>query len=105
MKAQVVSSHPREFDVKILESGKIIQAKALGNLLKKGETVVVGDIVTLKEVGGYFEIHGVDERENEIFRIIVRERKKKGTAANCAVRLGFPESSAPAAHLQMPRPA
>lgn len=83
MKAQVVRSHQREFDVKILESGEIVPAKALGNLLKKGETVVVGDIVTLKEAGGHFEIHGVDERENEIFRIIVREQRKKVTAANC----------------------
>jgi len=83
MKAQVVRSHQREFDCKILKSGEIVTAKALGNLLKKGETVVVGDFVTLKEVGGNFEIHGVDERENEIFRIIVREQKKKVTAANC----------------------
>lgn len=83
MKAQVVRSHQREFHVKILESGEIVAAKALGNLLKKGETVVVGDFVTLKEVGGHFEIHGVDKRENEIFRIIVREQKKKVTAANC----------------------
>jgi ribosome biogenesis GTPase len=83
MKAQVVRSHQREFDVKILESGEIVPAKALGNLLKKGETIVVGDIVTLKKVGGHFEIHGVDERENEIFRIIVREQRKKVTAANC----------------------
>lgn len=83
MKAQVVRSHQREFDCKILKSGEVVTAKALGNLLKKGETVVVGDFVTLKDVGGHFEIHSVSERENEIFRIIVREQKKKVTAANC----------------------
>ena len=49
MRAQVVRSHQREFDVKILKSGEIVPAKALGNLLKKGETIVVGDFVTLKE--------------------------------------------------------
>ncbi|RLA64272.1 MAG: ribosome small subunit-dependent GTPase A, partial [Epsilonproteobacteria bacterium] len=86
----------REFDVKILKTGEIVQAKALGNLLKKGETVVVGDVVTLKDVGGQLEIHGVDARENEIFRIIVREQRKKVTAANCNALVIISSVSKPA---------
>jgi ribosome biogenesis GTPase len=85
MMAQIVRSHQRVFDCKILKTGKVVPAKALGNLLKKGDTLVVGDFVVLKKIKDLFEIHEVKARKNEIFRIIVREQKKKVTAANCDI--------------------
>ena len=83
IKAQVIRSSQREFECKLTSTGEVVNAKALGNLLKNQETIVVGDRVLLQKLGKEFEIHEVEKRKNEIFRIIVREQKKKVTAANC----------------------
>ncbi len=85
IKARIIRSHQREFDCKIEVDGQIVKATALGNLLKRGDTVVVGDYVLLEEMSDTSEyiIKEVIERENEIYRILVRESKKKVTAANC----------------------
>lgn len=83
-KARVYMSAKREFTCRILESGELVEAKALGNLLKKGDSVVVGDFVDISKIDetGEYMISSVDERKNEIFRIIIREAKRKVTASN-----------------------
>ena len=49
-KARVFKSAKREFDCKILETGEIIIATALGNLLKGDDnSIVVGDYVMIDE--------------------------------------------------------
>ena len=83
IKARVYRSSQRVFDCKVFDSGEMIQATALGNLLKEG-SVVVGDIVEIEQDDQQlYTIHKVQERKSEIFRMIVRENKKKVTAANC----------------------
>lgn len=85
IKARVIRSHQRDFDCLILDSKEIVKACALGNLLKQGETIVVGDFVNIQVMNdqGEYLIKEVLPRKNEIFRIIVRESKKKVTASNC----------------------
>lgn len=74
----------RDFTCKILESSELVKAQAMGNLLKEGE-IVVGDFVEIQpgQVCDHYEIHNLLPRTNEIFRIQVRESKKKVTASNC----------------------
>ncbi|EQC52682.1 ribosome small subunit-dependent GTPase A [Bacteriovorax sp. DB6_IX] len=83
--AKIIRSHQREFDCVLVDSKEIIKATALGNLLKKGETLVVGDHVMVDQIEETQEyvIKQMLERKNEIFRILVRESKKKVTASNC----------------------
>lgn len=85
MRARIYKSDKRTFECKLDDSGEIIKATAIGNLLKKGETLVVGDYVFLEEIPETKEIiiTSLEERSSEIFRIIVRESRKKVTAANC----------------------
>ena len=84
IKARVYYSSKREFSCKLESTGEMVLATALGKLLKKDETIVVGDFVLLEQKGEKeYEIHEVIERQNELYRVIVRERKKKVTAANC----------------------
>ncbi len=84
-KAKIIRSHQRDFDCKILDSGEVVKATALGNLLKKGENLVVGDNVILEtiEPTGEYLIKEQLPRKSEIFRLLVRQSKKKVTAANC----------------------
>ncbi len=80
-KARVFKSAKREFDCKFIESGQMVVATALGNLLKGDEnTIVVGDYVMIDENSTIVEVL---PRTNEMFRLIVREQKKKVTASNC----------------------
>ena len=80
LKARVFKSAKREFDCKILETNEMVVATALGNLLKGNEnSIVVGDYVMIEKN----TIIEVLPRSNEIFRLIVREQKKKVTASNC----------------------
>jgi ribosome biogenesis GTPase len=82
-KARVFKSAKREFECKLIETGEIITATALGNLLKGDEnSIVVGDYVMIDDKNTITE---VCERKNEIFRLIVREQKKKVTASNCDI--------------------
>ncbi len=80
-KARVYKSHQRVFQC-VLESGEMVDATALGNLLKNEENVVVGDYVMLDDVNTILEVL---PRTSEIFRRLIREKKKKITAANCDV--------------------
>lgn len=80
LKARVFKSAKREFDCKIIDTGEIVVATALGNLLKGDEnTIVVGDYVMIEND----VIVEVLPRMNEIYRLIIREQKKKVTASNC----------------------
>lgn len=83
VKAKVIRSSKRQFLCR-LSSGERVDATAKGKLLKD-DTIVVGDNVTLSKIAetGEFQIDEVTPRESEIFRISVREQKKKVTAANC----------------------
>tara|TARA_R110002072_G_scaffold534_6_gene3880 strand:+ start:60105 stop:61058 length:954 start_codon:yes stop_codon:yes gene_type:complete len=83
MRARVYKSAKKIFDCKIEETGEMVEATSMGKLLKKG--IVVGDYVTLtfEESVNEYQIVKVEERVSEIFRILVRENKKKVTAANC----------------------
>jgi len=80
LKARVNKSAKREFECRILDSGELVTATALGNLLKGDEnTIVVGDYVMIDDN----KIVEVLPRTNEIYRLIIREQKKKVTASNC----------------------
>jgi len=58
----------------------MVVATALGNLLKGDEnTIVVGDYVMIENN----TIVEVLPRTNEMYRLIIREQKKKVTASNC----------------------
>lgn len=79
-KARVMKSAKREFECKLVDSKKLVVAVALGNLLKGDEnSIVVGDYVMIDND----TIVEVLPRSNEIFRLIIREQKKKVTASNC----------------------
>lgn len=98
MKARVYRSHQRSFDCRLEGSDEIVKATAYGKFLKGEETIVVGDYVTLEEnkEGEDFLIVDRDERKSEIFRILVRESKKKVTAANCDILVILNSVSKPA---------
>ena len=85
IEAKIIKSHQRDFDCVILDTKEVIKATALGNLLKKGETLVVGDNVQVEQIQETSEyiIKAMHPRKNEIFRILVRESRKKVTASNC----------------------
>lgn len=85
MRARIYKSDKRQFECKVESTGEMVKANAIGNLLKKGETLVVGDWVGLEKISETNElmITSLEERESEIFRIIVREQRKKVTASNC----------------------
>ncbi len=96
IRAQVVRSSQRQFSCK-LATGEIIDATAKGNQLK-GDSIVVGDKVEVSIMDGSkdYQIDKVCERESEIFRVSVREQKKKVTAANCNLLVVLSSVSKPA---------
>ena len=98
MRARVYRSSKREFDCKIDGSGEFVVATALGNLLKgRDNQIVVGDYVELENIGeepGH-KIVSVNKRHGEVFRIIVREAKKKVTAANIDLLVVMTSVSSP----------
>lgn len=80
-KARVFKSAKREFDCKIIETNEMVVATALGNLLKGDDnSIVVGDYVMIDEKNTIIEVL---PRTNEMYRLIIREQKKKVTASNC----------------------
>lgn len=90
LKARVIKSSKREFICKT-DVGEIT-ATALGNLLKGDEnSIVVGDYVMIDQ-GVIVEVL---PRTSEIFRLIVREQKKKVTASNCDVMVILTSVSRP----------
>lgn len=80
-KARVFKSGKREFDCKFEDTHEMVMATALGNLLKGDEnSIVVGDYVMIDDKNVIMEVL---PRTNEIYRLIIREQKKKVTASNC----------------------
>lgn len=93
LKARVFKSAKREFDCKIENTGEMVVATALGNLLKGDEnSIVVGDYVMIENN----TIVEVLPRANEMYRLIIREQKKKVTASNCDLLVIVSSVSAPA---------
>ena len=81
LKARVFKSGKREFECKVEGTGEMIVATALGNLLKGDEnSIVVGDYVMIDDKNTIMEVL---PRTNEMYRLIIRENKKKVTASNC----------------------
>lgn len=80
-KARVFKSAKRDFECKFEDTKEMVVATALGNLLKGDEnTIVVGDYVMIDENNTITEVL---PRFNEMYRLIIRENKKKVTASNC----------------------
>jgi len=82
MEGRVYRSAQRMFYCKLKGESDLVMATAKGNLLKGSDSVVVGDIVEIKEEDGQHYIVEVMERKSEIWRQIKRENKKKVTASN-----------------------
>jgi len=82
IKAKVLRSSTRMFDCRCLLDGKLIQALALGNLLKE-DSIVVGDFVCIEQQEDSYTIVKVLPRQNEMYRLSIREGRKKIIAANC----------------------
>ncbi len=90
--ARIIKSGKREFECLSEVDHSSIIAPALGNLLKGDEnTIVVGDYVKIDN-GVIVEVL---PRKNEIFRLIIREQKKKVTASNCDLMVILNSASKP----------
>lgn len=86
IQAKIFRSGKRRFDCRINDTGEMVEAIALREVIRSSHPVV-GDNVILKKAaaGDAYDILEVIERENEIYRRIVRENKKKVIAANVDV--------------------
>ena len=82
MIATIFKSHQRVFDCFLHETKELVSATAKGNLLKRGDTLVVGDEVRLSGIAGEWSIEELMPRRSTIWRQIQRENKRKVTAAN-----------------------
>ncbi len=81
MRGRILKSSMREFTCRLVEGGERVQATAYGSLLKNDD-LVVGDYVEIERQSDEYVITKLHERTNEIYRLLVREQKKKVTAAN-----------------------
>ncbi len=82
MQAKILRSAKREF-LLLLETGQEVQAIALGKLLKQDDLVVGDEVVVAQDqTTGEYSIVECLPRRSEIFRLLVRESKRKVTAAN-----------------------
>lgn len=80
--ACIYEAHKKEFLCKIDSENKTVSACATGTVLKSNQ-LVTGDKVLLDKTGSAYQIVDLVERTNEIFRMNIRERKKRIIAANC----------------------
>lgn len=88
IKAKIFRSSKRVFDCKRNDTGEIVSATVLREVMKKNHPVVGDEILISKsEHSDDFEITEILERENEVFRKIVRTNKKKVIASNVDVIL------------------
>lgn len=98
IRARVFKSGKRQFECKLENDQKLIQATALREVFKENHPVV-GDMVRLEinSTGDEdsYEIHEVYPRENEVYRRIVRENKKKVIASNVDVLMIVTSVSSP----------
>ncbi len=80
--ACIYEAHKKEFLCRIDSEHITVSAFAKKTALK-GNQLVAGDNVLLEKTGNEYQIVELLERTNEIFRMNIRERKKRVTAANC----------------------
>jgi ribosome biogenesis GTPase len=80
--AHIYEAHKKDFLCKIDSENKTVSA-SVKKTVSKGNQLVAGDKVLLEKNGNEYQIVDLIERTNEIFRMIIRERKKRITAANC----------------------
>ncbi len=80
--ACIYEAHKKEFLCKIDSENKIVSAYAKRTVLKSNQ-LVAGDKVLLEKNGNEYQIVDLIDRTNEIFRMNIRERKKRIIAANC----------------------
>jgi len=80
--AYIYEAHKKEFLCKIDNEDKTVSATAKRTVFKNNQ-LVAGDKVLLVKSGEDYQIVELLDRTNEIFRMNVRERKKRVTAANC----------------------
>ncbi len=85
LKARVLRPTSRDFTCLLLDTHQEIQARASGNLHKDDDGIVAGDYVLIDETSYGHMIVEVLERKNIISRHVIREDKRKTTAANCDV--------------------
>lgn len=97
-KARIIRSDKRLFECRLLGAQQVVTATALGNLLKNDSSLVVGDFVDLAfdQKMNEYTITQCDPRKNEIFRLQVREQRKRVTAANCDLLVAVTSASKPA---------
>ena len=88
IKAKIFRSSKRIFDCKTELTGELVSATALREVMKKNHPVVGDNILIQRSTNSDdYEIVEILERDNEIFRKIVRENKKKVIASNVDVIL------------------
>ncbi len=80
--AHIYEAHKKEFLCKIDSEDITVLASAKRTVLK-GRQLVTGDNVLLEKNCNDYQIVGLIDRTNEIFRMNIRERRKRVTAANC----------------------
>ena len=80
--ACIYEAHKKEFLCKIDSENETVSAFAKRTVLKANQ-LVAGDKVLLEKTGNDYQIVELLDRTNEIFRMNIRERKKRITAANC----------------------
>ena len=83
----------RVFNDKIL--GRIPDSDEIITLSSSSHDLVPGDYVVIQKVNNDFSIREVEKRRNEIFRIAVRQRRKKIMAANCDLLMVIVSMSTP----------
>ncbi|MBI5665259.1 MAG: ribosome small subunit-dependent GTPase A, partial [Nitrospirae bacterium] len=80
--AHIYEAHKKEFLCKIESENTIVSASAKRTVLKSDQ-LVAGDKVLLERNGNDYQIVDLIDRKNEIFRMNIREKKKRIIAANC----------------------
>ncbi len=97
IRARVIRSDKRVFVCRLETDKTVVSATALGNLLKGDTSLVVGDYVEVEfdPAMNEYKIVSCHPRRNEIFRLQVREQRKRVTAANCDLLLAVTSASLP----------
>ena len=80
--AQVYRMDGWELLGKCQDTGQMVTAKVAPHLLKEGEGVVVGDYVELASEGEGLTAQLIRPRRNEVYRMLVRNKRRKVSASN-----------------------
>ena len=83
IKAQIVKASKKKFLCKLQGSSEVVTATSPRKIFRINQ-LVAGDKITLeKNNENEFQIIELEKRSSEIFRMNIRERKKRVTASNC----------------------